>query len=160
MVNYLRELKFHLRKIKMLQKRSKVPRMKKREHRKIQMLIQLYRMYLLKEKEQGPLLLYLLKGIHKIWREKRIFSQEGQGLGQGLDRKKAGLKMESGKISSIKGTTIIITMIIKTEGIRNTKELTIITISIKRETMIIGRIKTCLIDRDKEKSNISIKIGI
>ena len=86
------------------------------------MLIQLYRMYLLKEKEQGPLHLYLYKGIHKIWREKRILSQEDQGLGQGLDRKKGGLKMESGKMSSIKGSTIIITMIIKTDGIRDTKE--------------------------------------
>jgi hypothetical protein len=122
MVNYLRESKYHPKKIRMSQKRSRVQRMKKREHRKIQMLIQLYLMYLLKEKEQGPLLLCLLKGIHKIWREKRIYSQEDQGLGQGLDRKKGGLKMESGKMSSIKGNTIIITMIIKTDGIRDTKE--------------------------------------
>jgi hypothetical protein len=122
MVNYLRELKFHLRKIRISQKRSKVQRMKKREHRKTQMLIQLYRMYLLKGKEQGLLHLCLLKGIHKIWREKRIYSQGDQGLGQGLDRKKGGLKMESGKMSSIKGNTIIITMIIKTDGIRDTKE--------------------------------------
>lgn len=62
-------------------------------------------------------------------------------------------------MSSIKGTTIIITMIIKEES-RDTKKLIIITISIKGETMTIGRIKTCSIDKDKEKSNISIRIGI
>jgi hypothetical protein len=122
MVNYLRESKYHLKKIRISQKRSRVQRMKKREHRKIQTLIQLYRMYQLKEKDQGPLHLYLHKGIHKIWREKRIYSQGDQDLGQGLDRKKGGLKMESGKMSSIKGSTIIITMIIKTDGIRDTKE--------------------------------------
>jgi hypothetical protein len=95
--------------------------------------------------------------IPKIWKERRKYRQEGQGRDR--DRKKrGGLKTESGRMSSIKDTTIIITMIIKEES-RDTKKLIIITISIKGESMTIGRIKTCSIDRDKERNNISIKIG-
>jgi len=96
--------------------------------------------------------------IHKIWKERRKYSQESQD--QDPDRRKrGGLKVETGKMYSIKGIIRIITMIIKEKN-RDTKEWIIITISIKGENMTIGRIKICLIDRDKEKSSISIKTGI
>jgi hypothetical protein len=90
-----------------------------------------------------------------MWKEKRKCSQEGRGQDQ--DQMIVGLKMEvSGKMSSIKGT-ITLTMI--KEESRDTKEW-ITSISIKGEIMIIGRIKTFLRDKDKERSNISIKTGI
>lgn len=113
-------------------------------------------MSLLKGREQ--LHQFLHREIHKIWKGRKKYNQESQGRDPDR-RKRGGLKVESGRMYSIKGIIRIITMIIKEKN-RDTKEWIIITISIKGENMITGRIKICLIDKDKEKSSTSIKTGI